>query len=99
MPDEFYSMEKDDYMLMRQGFLNGQDKLEGMFRKHAFSLLAAWVKQVPNPYNFWPIQGDKKVKEWHKEINKEKTFTIDERNMETLRKFKELEQKQKAGKN
>ena len=83
-------MRYSDYLLLRRGFLNKRIYEQRVLRKAVAIQIAPHVKDA-NEFQFWPIDGDKELKELYKNHR----ISVSEDAMERLRKFKELEASQK----
>ena len=81
-------MDHEDYVLLHMGFLNKRLSEHRLIRWGVTPIVSAWTDKF-NPYNNMPLEGDDKLRKQIKESNKQKSFSVDERNLEVLRRFKE----------
>ncbi len=95
LPKDFYRLDISEYVLLRKGFFDRKINEQRVLRKVVMCVIAPWVKQMPDPYRFFPVAGDDELREW----NKEQMIQVSKRAMERLRRFKELEQGQKPKEN
>ena len=91
LPHEFYDMEHEDYFLKRKGFFSRRVYEQRVWRKAVAIQIAPWIKNPPDEFRLWPLDGDKELKE----LYKNERISVSEDAMERLRKFKELEASQK----
>jgi len=59
MPDQFYSLTWNQYLLKCKGYLNKEDKLNEVIRFSVWSMINPHVSKMPSKEKFWPLRTDK----------------------------------------
>lgn len=88
MPEVFYDMEFDDFLLMAEGHREQEIFHLQMMRRQTMLLLAPHVKKMPSEFTLWPLPGDDEVKAAAKNATMEKHKRI-------LEGFKRIELEKK----
>ena len=91
-------MERDDYWLLLKGYFNKTLKDYRLLRWAVTPIVSAWTDKF-NPFTNMPLDGDEELRRIIRDDNQKKKLKIDDRNLETLRKFREAEANQKSKEN
>jgi hemoglobin-like flavoprotein len=91
LPEDFYRMYFTDYLLLKKGFFNKRDYEQNMMRACLIRIVSPWIKNAPNPFQFFPCIGDA--------ARKTNGITVSPENMKVLQQFKDKERDQKAKEN
>lgn len=89
-PKDFYRMRYSDYLLLKRGFVDKRDWEQMVMGQHAMLVINPWMKHPITREQIWPTGKDKAKKSGQQ---------ISEESLAVLRRFKELEKKQKSEEN
>lgn len=95
LPEDFYSMDVDDYWLLHKGFFNKRVYEQRVIRRAVMTVIAPWVKNLPSPYSVFPLPDDDKLQAEIREYNQKRVVSVSQASLDRLRQFKEMERKQK----
>jgi hypothetical protein len=82
-------MQIDDYLLLREGWLNKLVREERIARRATYSMIAPHVKKMPPLLTWWPIYKDE-------ELKGEQKSAMTEKNLALLAKFRQEAMTQRA---
>lgn len=88
-------MEYTDYLLLKKGFSNRRIYDQRVLRKVVTTVIAPWLKDIPNQYGIWPLPKDDELKK----EEKERSVHISEHSLAILKAFRDKEQSQKSKEN
>lgn len=88
MPDVFYDMEIQDFLLMSKGFWKRQEYEESKFKRLAVITHSSMVGKPLHPDKLWPIGESKKV---DKDFLKKRSESV----MKQLEMMERIEQEMK----
>lgn len=77
-------MRWSDYLLTKKGFFNLRIHEQRVWRKAVATIIAPWMKEQPNAFKIWPLEGDNELNKMYEADGK----IASEKGMQRLMHFR-----------
>jgi len=59
LPEQFYKMHTDDFLLLRKGFWKKREWEQQLIRRAVALIMSPWLSKPIRPEQIWPLSCDK----------------------------------------